>query len=145
MAIDTSKYEARRRTVNNDWSGKKAANEFGRFTSQQRYTRNKGDLTRDFSRSQNPFMGSMAQRGLTGGGVRSGAFQQALSRRVGDYTQAQGRLGEDYANQARSYDMQGAELDRWRTDALAELEAEKAAEIATAALNIKALRPMFGG
>lgn len=145
MAVNLSKYESKRRGVNDQYSGQKAANDFGRFTSQQRFGRQKTDFTKSFGRSQDPFMGGMARRGLTGGGVRSGAFQQALSRRAGDFTEGVGRINQDWGQEAQQFDRTDGQLDSWRQQALADIQAEQANEIAMAALNIKALRPLFGG
>lgn len=145
MALDTSRFEAGRRQINDEYAGKQAANEFGRFVGQQRTNRQIGDFKTDFGRGQGRFMGGMARRGLTGGGVRSGAFQQALQQRAGDYTRDLGRMQQDQGMALQQSQLESANIDRWRNDALADLEAQKQREIALAALNIKAIKPMFGG
>ena len=145
MAVDTSKYEAARRGVNDEYSAKRVAADYGRFTSQQRFKRQKSDYGRSFRRGHGNFMGGFASRGLTGGGVRSGGFQRAIQQRVGDYTRGLGRMEADNQQSLNMYDQQNAQLDAWRRSALADIEMRKQAEIAQAALNLKAIRPLIGG
>lgn len=145
MAVNTAQYESGRRDVNKQHGAQSAANEFGRFTSQQRFSRQLGDYKRDFGRGQSAFMGNQASRGMTGGGIQSGGFQQALSRRAGDYAQNLGRMNLDASQDNQKYSMNQANLDQWRTDSLADIENAKTNEIAMTALNIQALKPLFGG
>lgn len=145
MAVDTSRYEGARRGVQDEYAAKRVANEFGRFTSQQRGQRALGDYTKGFKRQQGQFMGGYAQRGLTGGGIRSGAFQRALQNRVTDYSTGLGRMKQDMDWQQKQYDMADAQLEAWRKAALADIDMQKAQEIALAALNINAIKPIIGG
>lgn len=145
MAVDMSRFEGRRRAIGDEYAGKKVAADFGRFTSQQRFARDKSDYTRSFRRGQSGFMNNFAQRGMTGGGVRSGAFERALSNRVGDFQRNMGRMEVDQQQASQGFDLQNAQIDAWRNSALADLEMEKAREIAMAALNIQAIRPIIGG
>lgn len=145
MAIDFSRYEKARRGVNQTHGAQSAAGEFGRFIGNQRSARDQGDYRTNFSRTQDPFMGGMARRGLTGGGIQSGTFQHAMSQRATDFAQGQGRMVEDQANMNRQWDFGQANLDSQRQDALADIQQQEAAEIAAAALQIKALKPLFGG
>lgn len=143
MALDTSKYESGRRKVNDEWGAKRAANEFGRFTSQQRFSRDIGDFKQNFGDQQGGFMGAQARRGLTGGGVNSGSFQQALQKRATGFTQNLGRMQQDAASQQQQYQMDAGNIDRWRGEALADIEASKQRDIAMAALQLQSLRPLF--
>ena len=143
--IDFSRYEAGRRGIMDEYAGKRAANEFGRFTSQQRFKRNKDDFNRGYRRGQAGFMNNWAQRGLTGGGVRSGSFQDALRRRTTDYTRGLGRMEQDQRWAEMGYDQGDAQIEQMRINALNDLEMAKQRDIAMAALNINALRPIIGG
>jgi hypothetical protein len=143
MAVDTSVYERQRRSVNDRASTDLAQNGYAQFLSQQRGNRQAADFKQDFGRSQPGFTSSWAKRGMAGGGVRSGAFQQALQNRVGDYTQGLGRMQQDQAVNNRQYEMNGASIEAYRQQALADLEAQKSAQIAQAALNLQALKPYF--
>lgn len=143
MALNTSIYESQRRSVNDTHAANQATNAYSRTLSQQRGNRNVADFKQSFGRSQPGFTSSWGRRGLTGGGVQSGAFQGALQRRVGDYTRDLGRMQTDMAQNNQQYQMQGARFTQERQNALAEIEARKQAEIAQAALNLTALRPYF--
>jgi hypothetical protein len=144
MAIDQSRYTRARGQANSQHLSMQAANERGRFLSQRRGTRDRSDATRTFGRQQAGFMNSGAQRGLTGGGVRSGAFQQALQQRVGDRTRSMGRYEEDYATQQREFDFNSGNIDRQRDEMLLQIEEDKQREIAMSALQLKALKPLYG-
>lgn len=145
MAVDVSRFEGRRRAIGDEYAGKKVAADFGRFTSQQRGSRQLGDYRRNFQRGQGSFMNGFAQRGLTGGGVRSGAFQRSLSNRLQDFQRGEGRIRQDMQMADQRWDLENARIDAWRQNALADLEMEKQREIAMAALNIQAIRPLIGG
>lgn len=144
MAIDASKYTRARASVNEDHLTKQASNERGRFLAQKRGNRQRADSRRNFGRQQAGFMESSARRGLTGGGVKSGAFQQALRQRTGDYTRQVGRFEDDAAEQQRGFDMSAAALDRQRDQMLRQIEEDRQREIAMAALQLKALKPLYG-
>lgn len=143
--VDFSQYERRRRGVNDDWAAKRAASDFGRFTSQQRGSQQLGDYRRDYKRGHQGFMGNQARRGTTGPDVQSGAFRQALGRRVGDFTRGEGRIqqGIDWNNQR--YDQENANMDRWRRESLQDIEYDKQRQIALTAAGIAGVRPLIGG
>ena len=144
MAIDSSRYTAKRSEVNQDHLSKQAANTRGRFLAQQRGNRSTSDATRSYGRSHEPFVSNYAKRGLTGGGVKSGAFQSALRQRTGDQVRKMGRMAGDQAAELRQYDINSGEIDRYRNDALAQIEEDRQREIAMAALSLRALKPLYG-
>ena len=143
MAIDQSRYTKARGQVNSDHLSKQAANERGRFLSQKRGARQRSDATRSFGRQQSGFMQNAASRGLTGGGVRSGAFQSALKRRVGDHTRYMGRMADDFGTEQREFDFASANIDRQREQALLAIEERKQNEIAMQALMLQAYKPLY--
>jgi len=144
MAIDQSRYTQRRSDVNQDHLSKQAANTRGRFLAQQRGNRQTSDTTRTFGRSHEPFVSNHARRGLTGGGVRSGAFQNALRQRTGDHVRKMGRQAGDQAAELRQYDLNASNIDRHRDDQLRTIQEDRQREIAMAALNLRALKPLYG-
>lgn len=144
MAYDAGRYEGQRRNIRDEYAGKMVANDFGRFTSQQRGKRQMGDYTRNWKRGHNNFMGGLSQRGLTGGGVRSGVANNAISRRVSDYGRQMGYMQNDLDQQLRGYDFEAQQLNAWKQKALADLEMQERQEIALAALQINALKPYLG-
>lgn len=144
-AVDTSVYERQRRGVEDQFGATQASSSFARFLSQQRGERDQNDFGRSFRRGTQGFNASFGQRGLAGGGVRSGVMQRAMSDRVGDFNRDLGRMQQDNQQQQQQFDLSDAQLQQWRQGALNDIEAEKQRAIATAALNLNALKPYLGG
>lgn len=146
MAVpDTGYYEASRRSVNDQYGTDSTMNAYGRFLSQQRGSRSLGDTTQNFKRGYAPMRSQYGQRGLSGGGLRSGAMQGAMQRYVGDYYQNYGRQAQDVTQDLQGYDLNQARLNSWRTSSMADLDLQQAQEIARAAENIEALKQYYGG
>jgi hypothetical protein len=145
MAIDTSVYERQRRGIEDDYSTKAATNAYSRFLSQQRGERNIADYSRDFKRQAPKLTAAYGRRGMTGGGVQSGVYGNAMRNYVGDYQQQTSRAYADQTQELRSYDLSGAQLTAARDRALSDMETDKAKEIANAASYLAALKPQFGG
>jgi hypothetical protein len=141
---DLSVYERQRRAVDQNYASQSATNQYARFLSQQRGDRQVGDYRRDFSRSAPRFGAAWGRRGLTGGGVRSGSYQQGLGNYLGDYTRGLGRLAEDQANESRTFDMNDANYAAMRESALADIEADKQRTIAATAAHLRELAPLLG-
>lgn len=144
MALDTSVYDARRRSANDQHAASLATNERGRFLSQRRGIVRQGNFRRDFGRGQGAFMGNAARRGLVGGGVRSGTFQRSLNRRVGDFTRDLGEMQSDFSHEQQEFGFNASAIDRERDRMLADIEYDRQKDIAMAALNIKALQSELG-
>ena len=145
MAIDTSVYERQRRGIEDDYATKSATNAYSRFLSQQRGDRNIADYSRDFTRKMPSLTAAYGRRGLAGGGVQSGVYGRAMQNYVGDYQQQMSRAYADQAQEGRQYDLSEAQLTSARDKALADMETDKAKEIALAASYLSALKPQFGG
>jgi hypothetical protein len=143
MAIDTSVYERQRRGIGEDYAAKSATNAYSRFLSQQRGERNIADYTQGFQRKLPGLTAAYGRRGLAGGGVRSGVYANAMKRYVGDYGQQMNRALADQQSQLRQYDLTEAQLTSARDRALADMETDKAKEIALAATYLSALKPQF--
>jgi hypothetical protein len=143
MPVDTSQFERRRRGIDDDYAAKRTANEFGRFTSQQRFHRDYGAFTRDFQRRFPNFNAGFGRRGLTGPNVQSGVHQRAMQDFVGDHTRQGAERQQDFQSEQTQFDQSAASFEAARQRALADLEAEKAAAMAQAALEIQGLRPLF--
>lgn len=144
MAVDLTVYERQRAAVDQKYTSDTAAQAYSRFLSQQRGDRAIADYRQDFSNKAAPRVAAWGHRGLTGGGVQSGAFQQALSNYGADFTRGLGRMYEDQAGDQNTYDLNQASLAAEQQRALAEIEAQKAQAIASTAANIEALRPYLG-
>lgn len=138
--IDPSVYEAKRRGINDQYTSQSATNAYSRFLSQQRGERTIGDYTQDFKRALPGYSAGYGKRGLAGGGVQSGVYQNAMRNYVGDYGQNVNRLYADQQSQLNQYDLGQADLTAQRDRAMADLEVDKATQIANAASYLQALR-----
>lgn len=131
-----------------------ARQQFARHSVSNQFNKNKAatygqrsldDYTRGFDRSMPSFTAGFGQRGLSGGGIKSGVMQRAMQQRVGDYTRQYGRMQEDVYDQQQGYAQQGQQYQADLNVALANIEAQKAATIAGTAQHLTALRPYYGG
>jgi hypothetical protein len=142
---DYGGYTRDKADVNYKYGQDSTTNAYGRFLGQQRFERNVGDANRQFGRQYAPKKASFGQRGLSGGGINSGAMQQSMGRFVGDYGRDVGRAYQDQTLSNQGYDLQQANLDQWQERALQDIETRKANDIAWTAQNITALRDLLGG
>jgi len=142
---DYGGYERKRSDVDYKYSNDSTQNAYGRFLGQQRFERGRQDADRQFKRSYTPYKASFAQRGMAGGGINSGVMNEQMGRFVGDYGRDSARAYQDQTLQNQQYDLQQANLDQWRNQALSGIEADKANDIAWAAQNLASLKELFGG
>jgi hypothetical protein len=145
MAVDLSKYESQRRNIGNRFGAEQAANQFSRTLAQQRVSKDIGNATRGFQQGFPSFQASFGQRGLTGPGVQSGTHERALQQYLGEHTRGIADLQLQGAQQQQQFDLNSAQLQAYRDQALAELEMQKQSEIANTASALMALRPYMGG
>jgi hypothetical protein len=145
VAVDTGYYESQRRGIDTTYAAQMATNTFSRTLAQNRGNRDLSFMTQSFKRQTPGFTSSFAQRGLGGAGVQSGVMQHAMQNYLGDYTTQYGQAQNDLTDQLRQYDLNAAQLGANRTGAYADLELQKARDVAFAAQNIEALRASLGG
>ena len=115
-------YEKQLGDLNLQHSQSDATNAYARFISQQRFNRQRQDMTTGFQRGFPQFTGGFAHQ--LGSGIRSGVFQNKLNQYVGDYGQAQSRLDESQAGDASQYDQMKAIGDSGYQKALLALQEE---------------------
>jgi hypothetical protein len=142
--VDAGYYEGARRGIDDQYAAQMASNTFARTLAQQRGDRSLSMMTQGFKRQTPNFLSSFGQRGF-GGNVRSGVMQRSMQNYVNDFTQSYGQAQNDLTGQLRQYDLTGTQLGAQRSGAYADLELQKAREIAYAAQNIEALRQSLGG
>lgn len=143
MAYDESIYEGQRRAVNNKYTQSAASNALGRFIGQQRGNRGIADYQTDYKRKMPSYVASYGQRGLAGSGVRSGVYNTSMRNYVGDYSQNLNRLYADQQTEGNQYDLNTANFEADRQQALADIETNKARDIANAAAYLNALKGQF--
>ena len=144
MAANIAGYNQQANDVQYRYNTDKAMNAYGRFLSQQRGSRALGDLSTNFGRNLPSFKAGFGQRGMLGGGIRSGAMQRSMQNYLGDYSRDYTRAQQDATQEAQNYDLQSSQLDAYLNNSLASIEQQKQADIANAALAIEALRPYLG-
>lgn len=142
---DPGYYESQRRNVNSQYAAQMAANTYGRFVSKQRGQRGLDDMTRGFKQGFGGYSAQFGQRGMSAPGVQSGVMQKAMGSYVGDYNRQFQRGQQDLTEELRQFDLQRTQLGAQRQGALADINTQKAREIAFAAQNIEALRQILGG
>jgi hypothetical protein len=142
--VDSGYYEGARRGIDDQYAAQMASNTFARTLAQQRGNRQLNLMTQGFKRQTPSFMAGFSQRGF-GGGVQSGVMQRSMSNYLGDFTQQYGSAQNDLTSQLRQFDLTGTQLQAQRSSSYADLELQKAREIAYAAQNIEALRQSLGG
>ena len=102
---DTAPTNKRRRTCTYRYNTDKAQNAYGRFLSQQRGERRLSDVSRTFNQSDPSYKSKFGQRGLTGGGIRSGAAKRSMGNYLGDYARDYGRAQQDITQDLQQYDL----------------------------------------
>jgi hypothetical protein len=139
MAYDPSLFEARRRGLQQQYSAQSALNEYARFLSQQRGSRQVGEFQRGLVEQIPKFGRSYGKRGLYGSGIKSGIFNKALSQFGEEAARRRSEIEQGLAEQQRQYDLQGAAYQTQYEQSLADLEAEKARIIGETAAGLLGL------
>lgn len=130
MAYDPSVYDAQRRALLQNYGSNAAMQAYSRFLAEESAGRQRADLTKQYERAVPKVMRAYGSRGLAGPRVTSGIQRQGLqdfaTQRITDF----GDLMRQSAESQRQYDLQSAGLQSQLQQQLADLEAEKARQIA---------------
>ncbi len=145
QAPDYGGYDRQKADTQYKYSTDSTNNAYGRFLGQQRGNRGLSDSYRGYQRGTPKFQSGMAQRGVAGPGVGGGVQNQATDRYVGDFARSYGRQQQDLTQQMQQFDMTQANLDAWRDQSMAGIEADKQRAIANDAQQLELLRQMIGG
>lgn len=140
MAYDPSIYEARRRGLQQTYAAEGAMNAYQQFVTQQRGQRSIADLTRQYEQAAPRMVSAQTRRGLMGPGVRSGISRRALQEFAQQRIRQQSDLERQLQESAYGYDLAERRRQEMFQQALADLEMEKAREIAQSAQSILAYR-----
>ena len=138
-------YDRQKADTQYKYSQDSTTNAYGRFLGQQRGNRGLSDSYRNYQRQTPKFRAGLAQRGVAGPGVGGGVQRQAMDRYVGDFARDYGRQQQDYTQEMQQFDLSQANLDNWRDQSMAAIEAEKQREIAQSAQQLEYLRQIVGG
>jgi len=143
MVFDPALYERQRRNLQQQFAGQSALNAYQKYLQQtqaQRGIQQIEEAPFGAAREVPRLTSSYGQRGLTGMGVKSGVYNRAL----GEYGQQQARrmsyAQQDLADLLRGYQLREAQYQQQYETGLADLEADKARQIAQDAAELLNLR-----
>lgn len=135
-------YEKQLSDLTDRYAQDDATSAYANFIGQQRFSRQREDNNKGFTRAFPQFTGQWARR--LGSGIQSGVMGDKLNQFVGDYTQGQGRLNEDQAQQNSQYESQRTMANSSYQRALLALQEELQRQRATAD-PYAAYRGAYGG
>jgi hypothetical protein len=148
MAYDPSLFERQRRNLFSGFSQNAALNAYQKYLAETAGQRPITQLEEAaFATTPTGGLGqvpkltsSYSRRGLTGQNVRSGIYDQALQSYAKERARQLGYARSDLANQLRGYDLAQAQSLENYQQGLADLEANKARQIAADAAALLELR-----
>ena len=148
MAYDPSLFEQQRRNLLGNFAQQAALNAYQRYLAETRGQRPILNLEEAaFSRTPTGGLGevpkltsSYARRGLTGKGMKSGIYNEALSSYAKNRARQLGYAREDQAGALRGYDIQKTGYESDLSTGMQDLEANKARQIAADAQALLQLR-----
>jgi hypothetical protein len=148
MAYDPSLFEQQRRNLLGNFAQQSALNAYQRYLAETRGQRPILSLEEAaFSRTPTGGLGevpkltsSYARRGLTGKGMRSGIYNEALSSYAKNRARQLGYAREDLQGALRGYDIQKTGYESDLATGMQDLEANKARQIAADAQALLGLR-----
>ena len=130
MAYDPSLFEARRRGYEQSYGSNAAMNAYSRFLAEQGGVKQRESLTRSYDKMLPQLMGSYGRRNIAGPKVSSGIQRAGLGEFAMNKMRDFSSLTESLAQQNRQYDLQSSQLQAALQQNLADLEADKARQIA---------------
>jgi len=148
LAYEPALYEQQRRNLLSAFAQQNAMNAYQRYlgmTQGQRPITQMQEQAFSFTPTgglgQVPKLtSSFAQRGLQGQGVKSGAYKTALSSYASNRARNLGYAEQDLASAGRGYDLIGTGNQATLEGGLADIESDKARQIAADARALLALR-----
>jgi hypothetical protein len=141
--IDFSPYEARRRAAQGQYGATSARNAYANFLSRTRGQRDL-EMVGERYREQAPrFVSGYTQRGLAGPSVSSGIYSKGLQDFAKQAFRDQQNLQEQLNQQQMMADYEQAGLEADYRAALADIEADKAREIAESAATLSSFKPFL--
>ena len=143
MAFDPSIYEQQRRNLQTTFAQQQALNTYRRYlaeTAGQRPITQIEEAAFGAQKQVPRLTANYGKRGLYGMGVRSGAYNKALGDYASERARQLGYARTDLANQQRGYDLAETQGQESYQNALKDLEANKARQIAADAAALLELR-----
>jgi len=136
MAYDPSQYEAQRRGLMQNYAATNAANAYSNFLSRQRGQRGLSDLQTSFQQAAPQVVSGYGRRGLNGPNVHSGIFTRALADFAKNATTQQSQAQQELDQSQNLFGLQQKQSLEGYNQALQDLEAQKARDMAADAQSI---------
>ena len=143
MAYDPSVYEAQSRAAVQNYGSNMAMQAYSRFLAEQTAGRQQESLTKQYTRALPQVMSGYGRRNLAGPRIASGIQRAGLGEFAMQKASDFGELARSFQEQQRQYELQSNQLTSALNQQLADIEAEKARQIALDAQII--LRQRAGG
>lgn len=140
MAYDPSFFERQRRTLTQGYASEGAMRAYQQFLSQRRGQRDLGEFKLQADRQMPQVVASYGRRGLMGPSTSSGIFRQGMADYASDRIRRQSELERSLLESEQMFGFE----ERMRQDvynqSLADLESDKARQIASDAQQLLAYR-----
>jgi hypothetical protein len=143
MVFDPALYERQRRNLQQQFAGQSALNAYQKYLQQTQAQRGIQQIEESpfgIRREVPRLTSAYGQRGLTGQGVRSGIYNRALGEYGQQQTRRLGFAQQDLADMLRGYDLRQSQFQSGYETGLADLESDKARQIAADAAALINLR-----
>lgn len=143
--FDYMGFGQRRRAALGQFGAKSANAAYANFLAQQRGSRQKFDLQKQYERATPKLISQFSKRGLAGPGVSSGIYSRGLTDFAQENFQRMADLQSEADQAQQRYDFDTRQFQADYDSQIAQLEAEKQAQIAQAAATLSAFKPFLGG
>lgn len=100
-------YESQLADLTNRYNSKSATDDYAHMVSQQRFGRQRRDMTEGYQQAFPKFTGAWA--GRLGSGIQSGVFRRDLTQQTNNFNRALGDLDQDEAGEKGQYEMMKAQ------------------------------------
>ena len=140
MAFNPADYEARRRGYTQQYGATGAMNAYANFLSQQRGTRDRTNMMKQYDQAAPQIVSGYARRGLQSANVQSGIFARGMQDFAKQRAQGLQQFDQGQLEGQRGYDLGEAQRLEGFKNQLADMESEKAQTIADAARQLYANR-----
>lgn len=130
MAYDPSAYEAQSRAVMQNYGSNMAMQAYSRFLAEQASGRQQRNMATQYDKALPRVMAGYGRRNLAGPRISSGIQRTGLGEFAIQKASDFGDLARSFQEQQRQYELQANQLTSALNQQLADIEAEKARQIA---------------
>lgn len=142
--FDMTTYGQKLSGLSSQYGAKAAQNAYAQFLSQQRGARKKFNFQEQYNKQAPKVVSSYSKRGLAGPGVSSGVYSRGLQDYAKGIDTAWNDLNLENSNELNNLRMQDTTGSADYNAAWADLEFQKAQNIANTAATLAAFKPFLG-